>query len=201
MANDKNFAFNVSFLKEEINRVTNLDVKLLVIHPGSHVGLGEEVGLNNIIKVLNAVITKDTYPSICLETMVPFGILGSVITYFVNPFFVSIINSINIILLNWIYYALFILFIFDLIISITIVSNIQIITSSIIKDNTEEVKNSVKRFILDKIKHLKNKKESVDKRIWKTLYEQNMFTKRFINSFPKFKVIQRLKNSNEKDDN
>ena len=69
MANDKNFAFNVSFLKEEINRVTNLDVKLLVIHPGSHVGLGEEVGLNNIIKVLNAVITKDTYPSICLETM------------------------------------------------------------------------------------------------------------------------------------
>ena len=69
MANDKNFDFNVSFLKEEINRVTSLGVKLLVIHPGSHVGLGEEVGLNNIIKVLNAVITKDTYPNICLETM------------------------------------------------------------------------------------------------------------------------------------
>ena len=69
MANDKNYDFNVSFLTEEINRVTKLGVTRLVIHPGSHVGLGEDVGLNNIIKVLNAVITKDTYPMICLETM------------------------------------------------------------------------------------------------------------------------------------
>ena len=69
MANDKNFDFNVSFLSEEIKRVTSLGVKLLVIHPGSHVNLGEEVGLNNIIKVLNTVIKEDTYPMICLETM------------------------------------------------------------------------------------------------------------------------------------
>ncbi len=69
MANDKNFDFNVSFLQEEISRVTSLGVNRLVIHPGSHVGLGEEVGLNNIVKVLNKVITKDTYPCICLETM------------------------------------------------------------------------------------------------------------------------------------
>ena len=69
MANDKNYDFNVAFLKEEINRVTKLGVKRLVIHPGSHVGLGEDVGLNNIIKVLNTVINKDTYPMICLETM------------------------------------------------------------------------------------------------------------------------------------
>ena len=69
MANDKNYDFNVSFLTEEINRVTKLGVKRLVIHPGSHVGLGEDIGLNNIIKVLNAVINKDTYPMICLETM------------------------------------------------------------------------------------------------------------------------------------
>ena len=69
MANDKNFDFNVSFLTEEINRVTKLGVKLLVIHPGSHVNLGENIGLDNIIKVLNTVITTDTYPMICLETM------------------------------------------------------------------------------------------------------------------------------------
>ena len=69
MANPKNFDFNVSFLKEEINRVTKLGVKRLVIHPGSHVNLGEDIGLENIIKVLNSVINKDTYPMICLETM------------------------------------------------------------------------------------------------------------------------------------
>ena len=69
MANDKNFDFNVSFLIEEIKRVTELGIKLLVIHPGSHVNLGEDIGLNNIVKVLNTVITNDTFPMICLETM------------------------------------------------------------------------------------------------------------------------------------
>ena len=69
MANEKNYAFNVAFLKDEINRVEQIGVSRIVIHPGSHVGLGEDAGINNIIKVLNAVITSDTKPMICLETM------------------------------------------------------------------------------------------------------------------------------------
>lgn len=69
MANKLNFSFNVNFLKEEINRVSQLGIKRLVIHPGSHVGAGIVTGLNNIIDVLNEVITKEQDVMICLETM------------------------------------------------------------------------------------------------------------------------------------
>ena len=69
LANSNNFDFNVRFLKEEISRVESLFVDKLVLHPGSHVGFGVEVGLKNIINSLNAVLTKNTNVIICLETM------------------------------------------------------------------------------------------------------------------------------------
>lgn len=69
LANDKNYDFNVSFLKQEINRVEKLGVSRLVLHPGSHVGLGEEKGINNIIDSLNDVVDENTKVDICLETM------------------------------------------------------------------------------------------------------------------------------------
>lgn len=58
-----------SFLKEEIKRCHAFGAKYLVLHPGSHVNAGEEVGLNSIIKGLDEAMLdmKDTY--IALETM------------------------------------------------------------------------------------------------------------------------------------
>ena len=69
LANSNNFDFNVRFLKEEIVRVESLFVDKLVLHPGSHVGLGVEAGLKNIIDSLNTVLNKNTKVTICLETM------------------------------------------------------------------------------------------------------------------------------------
>lgn len=70
LANDsKNYDFAINFLKQEIKRVELLGIKNLVLHPGSHVGLGEEKGLSNIIFALNQVLTDDTKVNICLETM------------------------------------------------------------------------------------------------------------------------------------
>lgn len=69
LANSKNFDFNVSFLREEIERVESLGVDKLVLHPGSHVGLGVEVGIQNIIDSLNVVLKENTKVTICLETM------------------------------------------------------------------------------------------------------------------------------------
>ncbi|MDO4963130.1 MAG: deoxyribonuclease IV [bacterium] len=76
-ANSKNRDFNINFLKEEINRVEKLGVKLLVLHPGSHVGLGEDAGISNIIDCLNSSLT-DKNVTICIETMAGKGTeLGS----------------------------------------------------------------------------------------------------------------------------
>ena len=69
LANSNNFDFNVRFLKEEISRVESLGVDKLVLHPGSHVGLGVEIGIQNIIDSLNVSLTENTKVTICLETM------------------------------------------------------------------------------------------------------------------------------------
>ena len=69
LANINNFDFNIKFLKEEISRVENLFVDKLVLHPGSHVGVGVDSGIKNIIDSLNIVLTENTKVTICLETM------------------------------------------------------------------------------------------------------------------------------------
>lgn len=69
LANPKNTEFSVRFLREEIERVERLGLSKLVLHPGSHVGLGEEEGLKNIISALNTVIDSKTKVDICIETM------------------------------------------------------------------------------------------------------------------------------------
>lgn len=60
----------VSFLKEEISRCKALGAKYIVLHPGSHVKAGEEVGLDSIVKGLDEAMmgmSNDVY--IALETM------------------------------------------------------------------------------------------------------------------------------------
>lgn len=70
LANDnEKYEFSVRFLKEEIERTEMLGVELLVLHPGSHVGLGSEVGIENIVRALNTVIDGKTNVKVCLETM------------------------------------------------------------------------------------------------------------------------------------
>ena len=72
LANHKNHEFSVEFLKKELERAQKLHVNKVVLHPGSHVGLGEEEGIKNIISALNKVLI-DKGPIICLETMAKKG--------------------------------------------------------------------------------------------------------------------------------
>lgn len=69
LANPKTNEFAVSFLKQEMERVEKLEIKKLVLHPGSHVGVTREEGIKNIIQGLNKVIDKTTKVTILLETM------------------------------------------------------------------------------------------------------------------------------------
>jgi deoxyribonuclease IV len=64
------FELGVNFLREEIRRTEALKkAKQIVLHPGAHVGAGEDVGLAQIVKGLNEVITKNQTVQIALETM------------------------------------------------------------------------------------------------------------------------------------
>ena len=64
------FNFSCRFLSEELKRVDTFGFKYLVLHPGSHVGNGVDVGINSIVKALNKVLENDnTNVKILLETM------------------------------------------------------------------------------------------------------------------------------------
>lgn len=67
--NNDSYDFAISFLKEEVNRAIFLGIKKIVLHPGSHVKLGEKVGIENIIYALNKVLEPNQDIIICLETM------------------------------------------------------------------------------------------------------------------------------------
>ncbi len=72
LCNEGNFTFSVDFLTEEVKRVNELGISYLVLHPGSHVGLGIERGIENIAKGLNQVfeaVGPDNKVTILLETM------------------------------------------------------------------------------------------------------------------------------------
>ncbi len=70
LANDDEVKFNfaVQFLKEELKRCAKLGIKKVVLHPGSHVGIGIDKGIENIAKGLNLVLGEEDV-TILLETM------------------------------------------------------------------------------------------------------------------------------------
>jgi len=60
----------ISFLKQEIKRVNDFHVKTLVLHPGSHVNQGIDIGIESIINGLNEILDHDDSDvKIALETM------------------------------------------------------------------------------------------------------------------------------------
>ena len=64
--------YNLSkkLLKDEIDRTAYIGCKYIVLHPGSHLGLGLEIGLTRIIDGLNEVLDNDSSEVvILLETM------------------------------------------------------------------------------------------------------------------------------------
>lgn len=71
LANDKDpdkFMFSVRFLQEELERCELLGIRAMVLHPGSHVGLGVDMAISNIAKGLNMILgTHDV--TVLLETM------------------------------------------------------------------------------------------------------------------------------------
>lgn len=66
---DAKYNFSINFLIQEVKRCEEFGIKYLVLHPGSHVGLGIEKGIQNIIFALNKVNESNDSVIILLETM------------------------------------------------------------------------------------------------------------------------------------
>ena len=105
---------------------------------------------------------------ICLETLIPFGLLGCFAIYVVNPILFSIYSMTNIFVLRFIALVLFIIFIIDFTISLKIINSFKDTAVKFLKkDNTEEITKKVKEILLSK----------------------SVWTKRLIESFPKAKAV------------
>ena len=107
---------------------------------------------------------------ICLETTLPFGLLGCVMVYIVHPNIIKLVNIIPYEVRIMITIILLIIFIIDNIISFNVMNKIKNEIKKQTADNTEIIKRKVLEFIDKKsiiYKHIKN-------------------------AFPKFKIYKKL---------
>ena len=104
---------------------------------------------------------------ICVDTMIPFGVLGVLVVYFLNPIFYKIVYF------NYIvFFIILILFICDFCISFGIIENMKGTITSVAKDSTEEI----------------------TKRVRELLLNRSFFHKRLVKAFPSFKSsLEKLK--------
>lgn len=106
---------------------------------------------------------------VSLTTSLGFGLLGVILVYVFNPFFLKIISNIPNILFNTVMIIILLIFISDVIISFKIITNIKKENFANIKDITEIANEEVKKV-------LKNK---------------SLFNKRLLNAFPHLKFINK----------
>ncbi len=66
---DDTYSLAIDFLKQEIERTTAIGSNYIVLHPGSFTDKTAEYGIERISNGLNQVLTENTKPFICLETM------------------------------------------------------------------------------------------------------------------------------------
>ena len=115
---------------------------------------------------------------ICLETMIPFGILGTLCLYVVNPFLMNVISSINKTVRLVLTIILGSIYILDNIISFNVMNKIKKNIKCQNRDNTEKIRQDVIKWL-----------------------EEDSFLYRHIrNAYPNFKIkkieIKKIKKKN-----
>lgn len=117
---------------------------------------------------------------ICLNTIVPFGLLGCFIVYIANPFFFKELEKIPDIVLHIIAIALLLIYIVDCCISLGVVTNLRKTTSKVNKENRED------------------NTEEITKKVREILLGKSVFNRRLINAYPKLITIkEKIKESTE----
>ena len=101
---------------------------------------------------------------ICAETMIPFGILGTLVICVINPIFEYLLNLFNFETIKITAIVLFIIYIIDYTISLIIMFGFKGTLKTVEKDGTEEITKKVKKILINK----------------------NVLYKRLIEAFPNF---------------
>lgn len=94
---------------------------------------------------------------ICLETLIPFGVFSFIIIYLLNPFFLSLLDKLPIILETILAVVLGIIFVADSVVSFKIILNLKKVSkfelrTQSLKDSTEEISKKVRKILQDKLK-------------------------------------------------
>ena len=96
---------------------------------------------------------------ICLETLIPFGILGTVLLKFVNPFILDKASKISPNILKIMLTIIVFIFIIDVIVSYIVVMSFRKTAKEVeeeaVKDNTEEISKKVKEITTAKANEIK----------------------------------------------
>ncbi len=111
---------------------------------------------------------------VCLDTIIPFGVLGMIIIYITNPFILDKLYLLSNKALNMIFYTVLMIYLIDNIISLITIFGIKSTTASVSKenreDNTEEITKKVREILLGKPK--------------------SFAQKRIMNAYPKLQTIR-----------
>lgn len=89
---------------------------------------------------------------VCLNTIIPFGLLGMFIIYVSNPFLIGKIEALPTLALNILFGVTLLIFVVDNIVSTKVISYVGKTTKEVGKDldNTEEITNKVKEILIGK---------------------------------------------------
>lgn len=108
---------------------------------------------------------------ICLFNSLGFGLGGSIISYFISPFLIKLLNKMPLVFLYGFSIFNFLVLIIDCIISYRIIHNIPLIAKNLRKDYTEEITEKVRE----------------------ALRNRSIYMERLMNAFPDFKIeLKRL---------
>lgn len=101
---------------------------------------------------------------ICLETLIPFGIISVLVIRFANPFILNILYEIPAYIFNYIVIILLIIFAIDCIISFNIICKFKNLNKHE-KDNTEEISKKVRETAETAIEKLNLEKQKLIRRM------------------------------------
>lgn len=108
---------------------------------------------------------------ICLETMIPFGLLGCFAMYVLNPILINMLEAIPNIVSIILSIVLFIWFMIDVCISFKVIINFKNLAFSIRKESTEEI----------------------TKRVREVLSKKSILGRRLVNAFSNLKIVKKVK--------